>query len=90
VEADDSQSRGDRIAAQPAEAELVAGCEENDDGSGSRDVREREGEFDGRMHGLTCLSASGQVSASNNEQPTLRRVLAIRHISMIARAASVR
>ena len=40
------------------------------------------------MNGLTCLSTGGQVSASNNKQPTLLHVLAIRHISILARAAS--
>jgi hypothetical protein len=84
VEADDSQSRCDCIGVQPAEAELIGGCEENDDGSGGRGVREGERKLDGRMQGLTCLSASGQVSASNDKQPTWRRVLAMRHISIVA------
>jgi hypothetical protein len=84
VEADDPQSRCDRIGVQPTEAELIGDCEENDDGSSSRCVRERERKLDGRMQGLTGLSTSGQVSASNDKQPTWRRVLAMRHISIVA------
>jgi hypothetical protein len=73
VEGDDSQPRGHGIGVQPTKAELVAGCEKDDDRCGSRGDGEREREIDGRMQGLTRLSTSGQVSASNDKQPTLRR-----------------
>jgi hypothetical protein len=65
VEADDTQSGRDRIGAQPSQAELVAGSEQNDGRSGSRDVGEFESELNGRMDGLTGLDAGGKISTCN-------------------------
>jgi hypothetical protein len=84
VKASESQARCHGIGAQPAESELIARSNQNQHGSGSRNVRKSESKLDGRVCGLTCLSARGQVGASNEKQPTRCRALKMRHISMLA------
>src|SRR5262249_55394791 len=84
VETRDPQPGGDRVRAQPAEVQLIAGGEQDDNGSGNRDVRKRNGELNGRVHGLTCLGARCKVSASDEIEPTGYRTLTMRHVSMVA------
>jgi hypothetical protein len=88
VEASEPQARGHGIVLQPGKTELIARRQEDHNGSGSRNVWECKSEFDGRMRGLTCLTAWGQVATGNDKQPTRRTVLAMRHISIVAVAAS--
>ncbi len=68
---------------QPAEAELVAGSEQDDNGSDSRDFRKRESELRSRVRGLTCLGARWKVSTGDEIEPTGRRTLTMRHISIV-------
>ncbi len=68
---------------QPAEAELVAGSEQDDNGSGNRDFRKRESELHSRVRGLTCLGARWKVSTGDEIEPTGRRTLTMRHISIV-------
>jgi hypothetical protein len=84
VEARDPQPGRDGVCAQPAEAQLIAGGEQDDDGSGNRDVRKRESELNGRVRGLTCLGARWKVSASDEIKPAGCRTLTMRHVLMIA------
>ena len=90
MESGDSQSRQDSVVSQPAETELIASCEHDQDGSGSRDVRESKRELNGRMRGLTGLRARRQVIASNYKEPALRPALMLRHILMVAPMAGRR
>ena len=87
MEAGDAQSRCNGVSAQPTQTELIASREQNQGGSGSRDVWEGKCELDSRMDRLTCLGPRGQVSPSNDNKPTRRRVLTMRHISMVASGA---
>jgi hypothetical protein len=68
---------------QPAEAELVAGSEQDDNRSDCRDFRKRESELKSRVSGLTCLGARWKVSTGDQIEPTGRRTLTIRHISIV-------
>lgn len=70
--------------------ELVAGRQQHNDRSSRGDARESESELNRRMDGLTSLDTRWEVSASNKKEPTRRRVLTMRHISIVATMASQR
>jgi hypothetical protein len=84
MESSDSQSRRNSVVQQPAKTELIESREYHQDGSSGGDVRESKRELNARMRGLARLRARRQVGASNDEQPTRRPALTMRHISMVA------